>query len=94
MDERIEEILRRLEALERRVEQLAHGGCTASGCAWRGDERRLVDLIVALTAERVAERIAGHATYGGPHHHHHHGPPRCPTCGAHHGPPPPPPPHR
>jgi hypothetical protein len=111
MDDRIEEILRRLEALERRVDALSSEPDRASRaenespCPLRSEERRIVDLIVELTAERVAglltEREHGgsgpepgyppHDGYGPDPHEPRHHRPLHPHA---HGPyPPPPPPH-
>jgi hypothetical protein len=54
MDDRLDEILRRLEALEQRVNELSRGENAAS-CPFRSEEKRIVDLIVRLTADRVEQ---------------------------------------
>ena len=63
MDDGMEEILRRLEVLERRVHELEshqqrESKQEAHECPFRSDERRIVDLVVRLTAERVEEALA------------------------------------
>jgi hypothetical protein len=101
MDDGMEEILRRLEVLERRVEELAQKHPSSEReeheCPFRSEERRIVDLVVRLTAERVEEALARisaersdgwsgghHGPYGEPPHGGppHGGPPHG------HGPPP------
>lgn len=72
MDDGMEEILRRLEVLERRVEELAQKSSSDEreehGCPFRSEERRIVDLVVRLTAERVEEALARmQAERSGPH---------------------------
>lgn len=60
MDERLEEILERLEALERRVADAtpeASAPSAGSPCAFCTDERRIVDLIVRLTTENVVRAL-------------------------------------
>lgn len=88
MDEPNDEILARLEALERRVAQL-EGGEAPAGCSFVQEERRVVDLIVRLTAERVVEALDARARERGAGPPPPSGPPRG-------GPPPggPPPPRR
>lgn len=90
MEDRIEEILRRLEALERRVDEMSRGRGAerehhdVGECPFRSDERRIVDLIVDLMAARLDERLARmegrgapgpERDYGHHEHPHHHGPP-------------------
>ena len=86
----MEEILRRLEVLERRVEELAQKRSSGEhDCPFRSEERRIVDLVVRLTAERVEEALARmHAERPAPHPHEWSG---GPTHGEppHGGPPPP-----
>ena len=97
MDEKIDAILERLAALERRLDRLERerGEHDGAACPFRTEERRIVDLVVDLTASRVVEAIdarmdrrptRGHHPHGPPHQH---GPP--PHGHHHHGPPPPPP---
>lgn len=81
MEDRLEEILKRLEALERRVEKLsAMPAHEDAGCPLRTDERRIVDTIVRLVAERMersGDRDRGYCPPPPPEPpHHHHGPPR------------------
>lgn len=88
MDDRIEEILGRLEALERRLDALEAKGGEAPRCSFLEEERRIVDTIVRLTSETILREVdARMEDHGPPPHHHgpahdHHGPPH------HHGPPP------
>lgn len=60
MDDRLEEILRRLEALERKVEAASGRKDDAVDCPFRSDERRIVDLIVRLVAERTERGDRGY----------------------------------
>lgn len=80
----MEEIRRRLAALEKRVDELSsERGCPDGECSFRAEERRIVDLIVRLTAERVEESLARMlAERPGPPGAAHGGPP-----GWHGGPP-------
>lgn len=81
MDDGMEEVLRRLEALERRVSELSAGAHDERDCPFRSEERRIVDLVARLTAERVEEALARFEREGDHHDRHHHH--------DHHGPPPP-----
>lgn len=63
MSDRIDEVLRRLEAIEQRLCALEGRGPTPPpppaphGCRLATDERRIVDLLVDLTSERIEERV-------------------------------------
>ena len=63
-DERTEELLRRLEALERRLDERAHtppppthAPAPPEGLGVGFDEKRIVDLIVSLTTENVVHEL-------------------------------------
>ncbi|MGE0789832.1 MAG: hypothetical protein AB7S26_29435 [Sandaracinaceae bacterium] len=78
MEDRSDEILRRLAALERAVgippgDERSDEPAT---CAFHLDERRIVDLIVRLTTESVVRELEARMASGPP--------------GPRHGPPPPP----
>jgi len=78
MDERMDEILARLAALERRVAELGgeppehpetpEPSAPERTCFFQQEEQRIVDLIVGLTAERVIaamdERMERDERYG------------------------------
>lgn len=67
MDDTLREIVARLEALERRLDRLAPEAAPrdpadrvdpAEGeCFFRREERRIVDLIVQLTVDRLEDRM-------------------------------------
>ncbi|MCB9593128.1 MAG: hypothetical protein H6719_10380 [Sandaracinaceae bacterium] len=76
MDDRIDEILARLEALERRLDRLEDNDEPAGPrCSFCEEEKRIVDTIVRLTTESIVREMDARME---------HGPPP--------GPPPPPPP--
>jgi hypothetical protein len=64
-DPRLDEILRRLDALERKIDAMGSNGCT-----FRDDERRIVDLIVRLVAERTDRGDRGYSPPPPPEPHH------------------------
>ncbi len=69
MDDRLDEVLQRLQAIEHRLAALESRGPSAPPpppprtapsnrpCAFAGDERRIVDLLVSLTADHVEDRL-------------------------------------
>ncbi len=82
MDERTEEILARLDAIEHRLDALERAGPRCSFCE---EERRIVDTIVRLTTESVVgameERMTRRQRGPGPPdpprgHDYDHGPRR------------------
>ena len=84
MEERLNEILERLAALEERMDRLERerdGAATA--CGFLAEERRIVDLIVGLTTESVVgamEARMEHPAKAPRHDHHprhHHRGPGC-----------------
>lgn len=86
-DDRFEEILARLDALEQRMDALEAEA--PQPCSFLQEEKRIVDTIVHLTAERLEramdermERPGPPEPHGPPDHH-----PRPPPPG-HRGPPP------
>ena len=79
MDDRTQELLDRIEALERRIETLEGAG---PRCSFHEEEKRVVDTIVRLTTEgvvaamdeRMQRRSEEHRRGDG--REHDHGPPR------------------
>lgn len=63
MDDRLQEILDRLNALERRIDSLERAG---PSCSFHEEERRVVDTIVRLTTESIMREMD--ARMSGPEH--------------------------
>jgi len=87
-DDRLTEILARLDALEERMDALERDG--AAPCGFLQEEKRIVDTLVRLTAERIERAMDERMERQGPPDHrgppdHHRGPPPPPPR---HGPPP------
>ena len=73
MDDRLEEILTRLDALERRLDALEARPPERPGpeprgarCGFVAEERRIVDTIVRLTTESVLRAVDERMERGGP----------------------------
>lgn len=89
MDDRIDEILARLDALERRLDRLeGEAGGDAPRCSFLEEERRIVDTIVRLTTESILREVDARMEDRPPPPppRDHHGPP--PPRDHHRGPPP------
>ncbi len=64
MDERIDDILARLAALEARLDRLEGAG--APRCTFLEEEKRIVDTIVRLTSETVVRELDARMEAHGP----------------------------